>query len=213
VYVLRQLFEQEAHVVWHREPKLDNVDAVVLPGGFAHGDYLRCGAIARFSPIMDSVREHVARGKPLLGICNGMQVLTEAGLLPGALLRNSSSEYRCKWVHLRVENADPLFLRHGRSGQIIRLPISHGEGRYHCDTEQLAEMDQAGQVLLRYSTAIGEIDEQSNPNGAMQGIAGIRNKQGTVFGLMPHPERACEPLLGGADGRCIFQSMIEAMHA
>jgi phosphoribosylformylglycinamidine synthase len=160
---------------------------------------------------MDAVLEHEVRGKPVLGICNGMQVLTEAGLLPGALMRNNCIEYRCAWVHARVEHADPLFLRHVENGKVIRLPISHGEGRYHCDNASLADLERSGQVLLRYSTADGEIEDRANPNGATAAIAGIRNKRGNVFGLMPHPERACEPLLGGTDGQIIFQSMIEAM--
>lgn len=212
VFVLRQVFNQDAAIVWHRDTSLHDVDAVVLPGGFAHGDYLRCGAIARFSPIMDAVRDHAGRGRLVLGICNGMQVLTEAGLLPGALLRNDSGEYRCKWVHVRVETTDTHFLRRDEIGMVRRLPISHGEGRYHCDPEQLRQLLESGQVVLRYCGANGVVDEQSNPNGATASIAGIRNREGNVFALMPHPERACEGLLGGTDGRVIFQSMIEAMN-
>ncbi|MDB5076943.1 MAG: phosphoribosylformylglycinamidine synthase subunit [Chloroflexi bacterium] len=211
-YVLANQFDQDVRVVWHHESELGPVDAVVLPGGFAHGDYLRSGAIARFSPIMDAVNNHVAKGKPVLGICNGMQVLTEAGLLPGAMLRNDSLEFRCQWVNLRVETRNNEFLGSTEPGTVLRIPISHGEGRYHCDAEDLRAMERGDQIMLRYCTAGGAVDETANPNGSIDNIAGIRNASGTVFGLMPHPERACDPLLGGKDGQLIFAAMIEAMH-
>ena len=210
-FVLAEMFEQDVRVVWHRERHLHDADAVVLPGGFAHGDYLRCGAIARFSPIMDAVLEHANRGGLVLGICNGMQVLTEAGLLPGALLRNDSLEFRCGWVWLRVEVNDHRFLRGAAPGSVLHMPISHGEGRYHCSQEELMALETHGQILLRYSDDRGALRDERNPNGSIGHIAGLRNRQGTIFGLMPHPERACDPLLGGVDGQVIFRSMIEAM--
>lgn len=210
-YALANLLGQEARVVWHQERDLGGADAVILPGGFAHGDYLRCGAIARFSPIVDAVLEHATRGRPVLGICNGMQVLTEAGLLPGALLRNQSLEFRCGWVYLRVHAPDRRFLGGAPAGTVLRMPISHGEGRYHCSPDELAALLAGDQVLLRYCDAAGAYAGTSNPNGSLGSIAGIRNAGGTVFGLMPHPERACEPILGSGDGALIFRSMIEAM--
>lgn len=211
-YVLAEGLGQEARIVWHQEPDLRGADAVVLPGGFAHGDYLRCGAIARFSPIMAAVIDHAARGRPVLGICNGMQVLMEAGLLPGALVRNESLEFRCRWVHLRVHAADRRFLGEVPAGAVLRMPISHGEGRYHCTPEELADLLAGDRVLLRYSNPEGMITAESNPNGAAGGIAGLRNAEGNVFGLMPHPERACDALLGGTDGLLVFRALIEAMH-
>jgi phosphoribosylformylglycinamidine synthase I len=212
-YVLADLFAQNVRVVWHQESDLGGADAVVLPGGFAHGDYLRCGAIARFSPIMDAVLEHVARGRPVLGICNGMQVLMEAGLLPGALLRNESLEFRCRWVHVRIDAVDRRFLGGAPIGSVWRLPISHGEGRYHCDPGELASLAEHEQILLRYCAQDGSESRDANPNGSIDAVAGLRNREGTVFGLMPHPERACEAVTGGTDGRYILQSMIEALNA
>jgi phosphoribosylformylglycinamidine synthase subunit PurQ / glutaminase len=211
-YLLADQLGQEAAIVWHQARDFGKADVVVLPGGFAHGDYLRCGAIARFSPIMDAVYEHAERGRPVLGICNGMQVLAEAGLLPGALLRNESLEYRCCWVHLRVQETDRTFLGETPPGTVLRLPISHGEGRYHCLPEEEAQLTANGQVLMRYCNERGAVDPASNPNGSAGGIAGLRNARGNVFGLMPHPERAVDPLLGGTDGLVIFRSMIEAIH-
>jgi phosphoribosylformylglycinamidine synthase len=211
-HVLSDLLGQESRVIWHQDRELHGADVVVLPGGFAHGDYLRCGAIARFSPIMDAVWAHAARGRTVLGICNGMQVLTEAGLLPGAMLRNESLEYRCGWVHLRVHAPDARFLRGLAAGSRLRLPISHGEGRYYCAPDQLAALLESDQVLLRYCDADGDCTPDGNPNGSLGNVAGLRNAAGNVFGLMPHPERACEPLLGSTDGLPIFRSMIEALH-
>jgi phosphoribosylformylglycinamidine synthase len=211
-YALADLLGQDVTVIWHQERDLRGADAVVLPGGFAHGDYLRCGAIARFSPIMEAVIEHAARGRPLLGICNGMQILTEAGLLPGALLRNESLEFRCGWVYLRIHAPDPHFLGRAPAGSMLSMPVSHGEGRYHCTPEELTTLLAGDQVLLRYCDAGGAYTDSANPNGSLNSIAGIRNAEGNVFGLMPHPERACEPLLGNDDGLLIFRAMIEAMH-
>jgi phosphoribosylformylglycinamidine synthase len=211
-YMLTDGLGQDARIVWHQEVNVGDADVLVLPGGFAHGDYLRCGAMARFSPVMTAVREHAERGLPVLGICNGMQILTEAGLLPGLLLRNDSLEYRCRWVHLRVHSADRGVLGDTPVGTVLHMPISHGEGRYYCTPEEAEQLLTNGQVVLRYCDAQGEVADECNPNGSTAGIAGLRNARGNVFALMPHPERAVDPLLGGTDGLVIFRSLIEAMH-
>ena len=209
-HVLDEVLGQEASYVWHKETDLSSYDCVVLPGGFSYGDYLRCGAIARFSPVMESVVEFAGRGGLVLGICNGFQVLCEAGLLPGALLRNDSLEFRCKWVNLRVDNAESVFTGNCASGQRLRVPISHGEGRYYADDATLNTLDDEGRVLFRYCSENGEINAESNPNGSLNGIAGIINREGNVLGMMPHPERCCEPVLGGTDGLHIFESIVGA---
>ena len=209
LWVLRHVLQQPAEAVWHEDTDLSRFDAVILPGGFAHGDYLRAGAIARFSPVMEAVREHAAAGKPVLGICNGFQVLVEAGLRPGAMMRNTGLRFVCKDVHLRVENAGTRFTRACRAGQSLRMPIAHNEGAYYSDAETLARMKAGGQVLLRYCDAGGRVTPEANPNGSLDNIAGICNEAGNVFGLMPHPERAAEPLLGSADGRLLFQSLLD----
>ena len=208
-YALTSVLGQEADLVWHREGDLSRYDVVVLPGGFSYGDYLRAGAIARFSPAMEAVAAHAEAGKPLIGICNGFQVLCEAHLLPGALMRNESLQYRCIWVHLRVENAETPFTRACRPGQVLRVPISHGEGRYVADEETLAELESSGRVAFRYCTAEGEVVEEANPNGSVSSIAGIVNERGNVLGMMPHPERACEPLMGSEDGLALWLSLLE----
>jgi phosphoribosylformylglycinamidine synthase I len=208
LWVVREVLQQPAEPVWHEDTDLSRFDTVVLPGGFAHGDYLRAGAIARFSPVMSAVQEFAAAGKPVLGICNGFQVLVEAGLLPGAMLRNAGLRFLCKQVHLRVENAESRFTRACRTGQVLRLPIAHNEGAYYADTATLARMNECGQVLLRYCSADGRVTPGANPNGSSESIAGICNEAGNVFGLMPHPERAAEPLLGSADGRLLFESLL-----
>jgi phosphoribosylformylglycinamidine synthase len=213
LWVLRDVLQQPAEAVWHEDTDLARFDAVILPGGFAHGDYLRAGAIARFSPVMSAVREHAAAGKPVLGICNGFQVLVEAGLLPGAMQRNTGHRFLCKDVHLRVENPDTRFTSACRPGQVLRLPIAHNEGAYYADPETLARMNARGQVLLRYCDAAGRVTPEANPNGSLENIAGICNDAGNVFGLMPHPERAAEPLLGSADGRLIFESLLQSAGA
>jgi phosphoribosylformylglycinamidine synthase I len=208
-YVLTEILGQEAELVWHRERDLSSFDCVVLPGGFSYGDYLRPGAIARFSPVMEAVMRHAQAGKPIIGICNGFQILCEAGLLPGALLRNAHLEYRCQWVHLRVENPYTPFTCACRQGQVLRMPISHGEGRYYADPETLTVLQAEGRVAFRYCTSEGEVTEEANPNGSLHNIAGIVNERGNVLGMMPHPERACEALLGGEDGLYIWRSIIE----
>lgn len=207
-FVLRHVLGQEARLVWHEETDLSDLDALVLPGGFAHGDYLRAGAIARFSPVMEAVQSHAEAGKPVLGICNGFQVLLEAGLLPGAMLRNAGQRFICRPVNVRVEHPDPTFLSSSAAGDILTMPIAHGEGNYYCDTATMDRMEQRGQILLRYCDAEGRVTPAANPNGSLGNIAGIRNEAGNVMGLMPHPERAAESLLGSADGLKVFESML-----
>jgi phosphoribosylformylglycinamidine synthase subunit PurQ / glutaminase len=202
-----ELLGWEARLVWHAETELGSPDAVVLPGGFAHGDYLRTGAIARFSPVMAAVESFAAAGGPVIGSCNGFQVLCEAGLLPGALLRNDHLEFRCDWQWLRVESPVSPWLGDLATGELIRLPISHGEGRYTADAPTIDELERTGRIALRYCDATGRTTRSSNPNGSLAAIAGILNERGNVLGLMPHPERAAEAELGGTDGLRIFQSL------
>ena len=209
-YVLRELLGQEADLVWHRQADLSAYDCVVLPGGFSYGDYLRCGAIARFSPVMEAVARHAEAGRPVIGICNGFQILCEAGLLPGALLRNESLQFRCQDVHLRAENLETPFTRLCRPGEALRVPIAHGEGRYYADEATLDELEANGRVAFRYCTREGEVTPEANPNGSLRNIAGIVNQQGNVLGMMPHPERASESLMGGTDGLLLWRSVIEA---
>lgn len=197
-----------AEYVWHREARLDGYQAVILPGGFSYGDYLRCGAIARFSPVMEAVARFAAGGGPVLGICNGFQILTEAGLLPGALLRNAGLRFLCRPVHLRVENDATAWTRGVKAGSVLRLPIAHGEGNYFLAPEALAELEVNRQVVFRYVAADGGEAGEANPNGSVGDIAGVCNRQGNVVGLMPHPERAVAALLGGEDGRGILQSVL-----
>jgi phosphoribosylformylglycinamidine synthase len=204
-----QVAGQEADLVWHRETDLSRYDAIVLPGGFSYGDYLRCGAIARFSPVMAAVMEDAAAGKPVIGICNGFQVLCEAHLLPGALMRNDSLQYRCQWVNLRADNTTSAWTGALEPGQVISVPISHGEGRYTADAATLDELESSGRVAFRYCGPEGEVTPETNPNGSDRGIAGIVNERGNVLGMMPHPERACEALLGGEDGLLIWKSVVE----
>lgn len=209
--VLRDGLGQDAELVWHRERDLSKYDAIILPGGFSYGDYLRAGALARWSPVVEAVAEAAEKGRLILGVCNGFQILTEAGLLPGALQRNKQLRYVCDWVHVRVERNDTPFTSAYGRGQVLRIPISHGEGNYYADAATLAGLEARGQVVLRYVNAAGEATEDANPNGSLNNIAGIRNKAGNVMGLMPHPERACEAILGSEDGRGMFISMICAL--
>jgi phosphoribosylformylglycinamidine synthase I len=208
-YVFTDILGQPADYVWHRQSDLSGYDCVVLPGGFSYGDYLRTGAIARFSPVMEAVVRHAEAGKPVIGICNGFQILCEAGLLPGALIRNESLQYRCLWVNLRVENADTTFSAACRPGQVLAIPISHGEGRYYADAETLARLEAERRVVFRYCDAAGQTTAEANPNGSTDNIAGIINGRGNVLGMMPHPERACEALLGGEDGLYIWRSILQ----
>ncbi|MCI0849763.1 MAG: phosphoribosylformylglycinamidine synthase subunit PurQ [Chloroflexi bacterium] len=209
-YVLRDILGQEADLVWHLDADLSGYDCLVLPGGFSYGDYLRCGAIARFSPVMTDVARHAAAGKPVIGICNGFQILCEAGLLPGALIRNASLQFRCQDVRLRVEQTDAPFTQLCRPGQVLQVPISHGEGRYFADDATLDELEAGGRVAFRYCTASGEVTPEANPNGSLRNIAGILNEAGNVLGMMPHPERAGEELIGGTDGLLLWRGVIEA---
>lgn len=211
VHVLKNVLGQSARFVWHKENSLAGVDAVVVPGGFSYGDYLRTGAIARFSPIMDALRNFAAQGGPVLGICNGFQILCEAGLLPGALIRNRSLQFRCEHIFLKTANTDSPFTNKIAPEKILRVPIAHGEGCYFADQSTLDELKANGQILWQYCDAKGELTETANPNGSLLNIAGICNKARNVAGLMPHPERASEPILGSADGRIIFDSLLAWM--
>jgi phosphoribosylformylglycinamidine synthase subunit PurQ / glutaminase len=202
-----------AEYVWHKKTSLAGFDAIVLPGGFAFGDYLRCGAIARFSPIMTSVVEEAGNGKLVIGTCNGFQVLCEIGLLPGALVRNRKLHFICELLTTRVEVPDSAFTHGCQQGSLLRLPIAHGEGCYFADEKTLQELNERGQIILRYATEDGRVEASANPNGSVENIAGICNREGNVFGLMPHPDRACEARLGSADGLKIFQSMIQTIEA
>lgn len=204
---------EDAVLLWHKDHDLQGSDVVILPGGFSYGDYLRPGAIARFSPIMQEVVQHADRGGPVIGICNGFQIACEAGLLPGALLRNASLKFVCAPIHLRVESSDSLFTsRYGR-GQSIVLPIAHGDGRYSADDETLDRLEGEGQVVFRYAPSALEAEEAYNPNGSMRDIAGIVNGAGNVLGMMPHPERAVDALLGSADGLPLFESILQRVAA
>ncbi|MPZ47707.1 MAG: phosphoribosylformylglycinamidine synthase subunit PurQ [Dehalococcoidia bacterium] len=209
-HVLKNVLGQEAGLVWHRESDLSSYDAIVLPGGFSYGDYLRCGAIARFSPVMDAVRREAERGKLVIGICNGFQILCEAGLLPGVLVRNDSTQFRCEPTNLRIETTATPFTSAGKPGQVIEVPISHGEGNYYADPSTLARLNAEDRVAFRYCGAAGEVTVAANPNGSIENIAGILNEQRNVLGMMPHPERASEALMGSAGGLVIWQSMIES---
>jgi phosphoribosylformylglycinamidine synthase subunit PurQ / glutaminase len=201
-------FGVDAEYVWHKETSVAAYDLIVLPGGFSYGDYLRCGAIARFSPVMRSVVEEAGKGKFVLGICNGFQILCEAHLLPGALVRNRSLHFRCEHLFTRVENYTTPWLNTAVTGQLLNIPIAHGEGSYLADPETLRQLNRNRQVLLRYCDANGAVTDAANPNGSLENIAGICNAQFNVFGLMPHPERACDPRLGSIDGRVIFESIL-----
>lgn len=209
LHVLKNVLQQDAYYVWHKDTSLQEADAVIVPGGFSYGDYLRCGAIAKFSPIMPAVQEANAQGKFILGICNGFQILCEAGLLPGALLRNRDLHFICEHVTLRVEHPKSSFTRHYTTGQMLRIPIAHGEGNYYADAATLAELEKNQQILFRYCDANGKTTPSANPNGTLHHIAGLMNKAGNVCGLMPHPERASEAALGSTDGLGLFQGMIE----
>lgn len=209
-YAAKEVLGQDAELIWHKDTSLAGADVVVLPGGFAHGDYLRTGAIARFSPIMQDVQRFAAAGGPVLGICNGFQVLLEAGLLPGAMLRNASLHFRCEHVHVKVEQLDTPFTGKCRPGQILRMPIAHGEGNYYAEPDVLDRLERNRQVIFRYVTADGAATRESNPNGSLNNIAGLCNETRNVVGLMPHPERACELAVGSADGLVMFESVVEA---
>ena len=200
---------QDAEYIWHGDETLDQFDAIVLPGGFSYGDFLRCGAIARFSPVMEAVTAFAERGGPVIGICNGFQVLCESGLLPGVLMRNDHLEFRCIWTDLRVENSSTIFTSASIEGQTLHIPMSHGEGNYQADADTIKRLEDNGQVVFRYADANGNVTPDINPNGSINNIAGIVNELGNVLGMMPHPEKACEKLIGGDDGNVIFTSIID----
>ncbi|MCS7190348.1 MAG: phosphoribosylformylglycinamidine synthase subunit PurQ [Fimbriimonadales bacterium] len=205
-HALRDVLGYDAEYLWHADTHdLSDYGLIIVPGGFSYGDYLRPGAIARFAPIMDSVRAYAERGGLVLGICNGFQILCEAGLLPGALTRNLGLKFRCKPVHIRVENAETPFTRRYRQGEVLQIPIAHGDGRYVCDETTLQQLRASGQIIFRYCSPKGELGEEWNPNGSVDHIAGVANAQFNVLGMMPHPERACELLLGSEDGRRLLR--------
>jgi phosphoribosylformylglycinamidine synthase I len=209
-YVLDRLLGQEVEYVWHRQHDLSGFDCVILPGGFSYGDYLRAGAIARFSPVMGAVAKHAERGGLVYGICNGFQILCEAGLLPGALMRNESLQYRCQTVYLRTENVATPFTTECKQGQVLAIPIGHADGNYYADAETLAMLEDGGRVVFRYTTPEGIVTPDANPNGSLNNIAGIINERGNVLGMMPHPERASERLMGSEDGLFIWRSLLES---
>jgi phosphoribosylformylglycinamidine synthase I len=210
-HAIKHVLGEDARFVWHKETSLSGADAVILPGGFSHGDYLRTGAIARFSPVMAAVTRFAASGGPVLGICNGFQILLECGLLPGAMLRNRDLKFHCEFVGLRVERPDTPFTALATAGQVLRMPIAHGEGNYYAPHETMAALEDEGRVVFRYATAAGEPTESANPNGALHNVAGICNPARNVVGLMPHPERACEAAVGSTDGLVLFKSVVQAL--
>ncbi len=213
LHVLNNVAGMDARYAWHADSALDDVDLVVLPGGFSHGDYLRTGAMAARAPIMTAVRDHAARGRPVLGICNGFQILLEAGLLPGAMLLNDSTEFRCEWTHLRVESTQTPCTSAAGNGQVLRLPIAHAEGNFVIDPDGLAQLHDQDRVVFRYVSPDGKRSAGANPNGAIDDIAGICSAGRNVVGMMPHPERASEAALGGEDGRAIWDSLLAAAGA
>jgi phosphoribosylformylglycinamidine synthase len=210
-HVLKNVLKQDSELVWHRETDLSAYDAIIVPGGFSYGDYLRCGAIARFSPVMEAVKREAERGKLVLGSCNGFQILCEAGLLPGALMRNASTQFRCQPQHLRVETARTPFTSAGTAGDVVMMPVSHGEGNYYVDKETLLRLEGEDRVVFRYCDEGGNVTPEANPNGSLANIAGVVNEGRNVLGMMPHPERASEALMGGTDGLLVWTSMLRAM--
>jgi len=210
-HAAKHVLGHDAQFVWHKETSLGAADVVILPGGFSYGDYLRTGAIARFSPVMKAVGEFAAAGGPVLGICNGFQILLEAGMLPGTMLRNEGLKFRCEHVHLRVEQTDTPFTSRCAVGQVLRIPIAHGEGNYFADPDTVAMLEANRRVVFRYATAEGVVTPEANPNGSLANIAGICNDRRNIVGLMPHPERACESSLGSADGLVLFESVVSSL--
>jgi phosphoribosylformylglycinamidine synthase len=209
-YVISEVLHQPVRYIWHRDRNLDDLDCVILPGGFSYGDYLRAGAVAGRSPVVEVLGEFTARGGVVLGSCNGFQILCEAGLLPGALMRNECLQYRCEPAHLTVDNADTVFTR-GLAGRVLTLPISHGEGKYYADPATLAGLRERRQVVFRYADAEGRVTRAANPNGSLDNIAGVISEDGNVLGLMPHPERAAEAVTGGTDGLALLQSLLGSL--
>jgi phosphoribosylformylglycinamidine synthase len=210
-HAAKNIMGQDAHFIWHKDSSLGDADVIILPGGFSYGDYLRTGAIARFSPVMKEVVRFAKNGGTVIGICNGFQILLEAGMLPGVMLRNSSLKFVCKFIQLKVENAATRFTSECEVDDVLRIPIAHGDGNYFASREIIESLQEHGQIIFRYCSKAGDIDDASNPNGSLSNIAGIINREGNVLGMMPHPERAVELSLGSADGKKIFQSMIESL--
>jgi len=209
-YVAGEIMGQDARFVWHKDSDLGDVDVVIIPGGFSYGDYLRCGAIARFSPIMKEVVRFAKNGGMVMGICNGFQILTEAGLLPGVLLRNRSLRFVCKYVHLRVESSATRFTSACKTGEVLEIPIAHGDGNYFTDDQTLRRLEENNQIVFRYCAPGGEFTDEANPNGSLLNIAGIVNAEGNILGMMPHPERAADPALKHTDGQKVFRSIIQS---
>lgn len=207
-HAVKHVFGQKAEYIWHRETDLRGVDCIILPGGFSYGDYLRTGAIARFSPVMNDVVKFAGRGGLVIGICNGFQILAEAGLLPGVLMRNKTLRFICRNVCVRVENSRTIFTSAYRKNQILNIPIAHADGNYFADSDTIKRLEDNEQIIFRYSTADGEITEDANPNGSVNNIAAIINDKGNVLGTMPHPERVCESVIGGTDGRGVFEGIL-----
>lgn len=210
-HVISKVIGQPVDFIWHRQNTIADCDAVILPGGFSYGDYLRTGAIARFSPVMGAVKEFATRGGLVMGICNGFQILCEAGLLPGALLRNKNLRFICDHINIRIEATDTPYTSRCQKGQVLSVPIAHGDGNYFCDSETLSELQRENRIIFRYSDADGNLTSDANPNGSLDNIAGICNRDRNVLGLMPHPERASEQLLGSSDGRIIFYSLADTL--
>lgn len=210
-YMAETVLGQQVRMVWHKETALTGIDAVILPGGFSHGDYLRTGAIARFSPIMSAVKAFADQRGPIIGICNGFQILQESGLLPGAMLRNADLRFHCEYLSIRVEQNDTPFTRLCTPGQVLRVPISHGEGNFFAEPDVIATLEAERRIIFRYSNPSGEVTAAANPNGSIAGIAGVCNAARNVVGLMPHPERACERRLGSDDGLVLFRSVLDAL--
>tara|TARA_B100001750_G_C15517628_1_gene608613 strand:+ start:3216 stop:3905 length:690 start_codon:yes stop_codon:yes gene_type:complete len=208
-HVTKSVLGQDSRYIWHTDTDLSDIDCVVLPGGFSYGDYLRTGSIARFSPVMNELHRFVDESRLVIGICNGFQILCESGMLPGALIRNNCVQFRCEWVNLRVEDSTNNFVSQCETGQVLKVPISHGEGNYYADRETINAMLDNNQIVFRYCDEFGEVTEESNPNGSLNNIAGIVNKNRNVLGMMPHPERCCEAELGGKDGLYIFESIMK----
>ena len=208
-HAVHGVLNQEAEYIWHGKDNIEQFDAIILPGGFSYGDFLRCGAIARFSPVIQAIRQFADRGGPVLGICNGFQILCESGLLPGVLMRNDHLEFRCIWTDLRVENSNTIFTSETIKGQTLHIPMSHGEGNYQADDITIQKLEDNDQIAFRYADSDGNVATEINPNGSINNIAGIINDKGNVMGMMPHPEKASEKLIGGDDGNLIFKSMID----
>ena len=208
--VIADVLNQDVDYVWHKETNISSYDCLILPGGFSYGDYLRCGSIAKFSPVMQELPNFIDSGKIVFGICNGFQILCEAGLLPGVLRRNDHLQFRCDWTNLKTEKSNSIFSSRIKEDKIIKIPISHGEGNFYADEITLKNIEANGQVAFRYCDSDGKVTSQGNPNGSLNNIAGVTNAKGNVLGMMPHPERCCDPLLGGIDGELIFRSIVDS---